>query len=285
MVRLEDSNDSRSSVMYMTVLAAAMTALPVVAVAQTFTYTYTGPNFTSTTDNLTINLTTPQTLSPSTVYTTLPIGAYGTIDVHAGSNSFSIPLQPNGFFVNTDASGNIASWFIVSDVNNLTQTTPMSGRDYQIYSMDTLSPAVPVPGGVTGRYSYDQGSIVSFFSSCTNVPGCTLAGNGQPYVYNFGANDIPVGGGVGTGLWVEGRWTMVANNGTPTCSAPLGKFTKGKGKVTAIGPHYFIVNRTTITYDDCTTLTLKNAIKVGSTVTYKAFGNVGTGEATELQSK
>jgi len=266
-------------------LAASIAALPAMASAATYTYVYTGPKFANTTDNLSIYVTTPSALAPSTVYTTLPNGAYGTFDIHAGANSFSMPLQPNGFFVNTDAKGNIASWYIVSDVNTLTSATPMSGRDYQVYSMDTLSPAVPIPGGVTGRYSYDQGSIVDFFASCAGIAGCTLAGSRQPYVYLFGENSIPAGGGVGTGIWQQGFWTKVVNNpGTATCEKETGDITSAQGKITAKGPGYVVINRVTITYNACTNYALNNAskVRVGMKATYKAIGNKGTVMATDL---
>jgi hypothetical protein len=236
---------------------------------------------------MTINVTTPAPLAPSTNYATLPSGAYGTVDIHAGTNSFSLPLQPNGFFVNTDANGAIAAWFIMSDVNTLTASTPMSGRDYQIYSMDTLSAAVPIPGSVTGRYSYDQGSIVDFFTSCTGVAGCTLAGNGQPYAYIFGENSILPGGGVGTGLWQQGSWNVVANNSAkPVCEKEVGnRITNGQGKISAVGPGYIVVGRLTISYNECTHKVLKNASKiaVGMRATYKAKGNIGTVSASDLQ--
>jgi len=276
----------RTGALRLATLSAITVVLPAVASAATYTYTYTGPAFPSSADNVTISLTTQAPLAPSAVYTTLPAGAYGTIEAHAGTNSFSIPIQVNGFEVNTDANGNIASWDIFSDVNNLTATTPMSGRDYQVYSMNTLSAAVPIPAGVTGRYSYDQATIVDYYKSCTGIAGCTLAGNGQPYVYRYGANSIPAGGGVGTGIWATGAWVMAVNTGTPTCQAPVGKYTTGMGKVTAVGPNYIVVKRTTISWDDCTTAKFgKPTVTVGQTATYKAYGNIGSVEATDLSVK
>ena len=63
----------------------------------------------------------------------------------------------------------------------------MTGRDTQAYTINSLSTAVPFPGAFTQRVAYEQSTIVDFYASCVGVPGCNLAGNGQPFVYRFDA--------------------------------------------------------------------------------------------------
>jgi hypothetical protein len=55
-------------------------------------------------------------------------------------------------------------------------------------TINSLSTAVPIPQPLTTqRYAYDQSTIVDFYVSCVGVPGCNLAGDGQPFVYRFDA--------------------------------------------------------------------------------------------------
>jgi hypothetical protein len=57
----------------------------------------------------------------------------------------------------------------------------------QAYTINSLSSAVPFPGAFTQRLAYEQATIVDFYASCVGVPGCSLTGNGQPYVFRFAA--------------------------------------------------------------------------------------------------
>ena len=81
--------------------------------------------------------------------------------------------------------------------------------------MNTLAfiPGSDIPGAtglVNGHIAYDQATETYFYSSCVGAPaGCTLAGNGQPYVGTYGGiiNPAPTSGA---------SWTV---SGTPSVSA------------------------------------------------------------------
>jgi len=188
----------RSSTVLAILLACAALAAPVASqagAASAYTYTYSGPQFTGGTAHLAIALTVPAKLTPSTTYSGLPPGTTGatiTVTTNTGATVFSVPLQT--FAVSTDSAGNIASWFLFSDSNNLTTTFPAVGTDHQAYSINTLSTTVPIPGGVTGHYAYDQATIIIDYASCVGVSGCQLAGNGQPYVEPFAGIVNPASG-------------------------------------------------------------------------------------------
>jgi hypothetical protein len=124
-------------------------------------------------------------LGASMKYTSLPAGASGAvINVSAGANSFTVPIT--SFFVNTDALGRPASWDILGETDALTSV--FTGSDQQAYSMDTLSTVIPIPGSVTGHYSYDQATIVT--------------GNGQGLVGTYGGNTVQLG------TPLQGTWTL-----------------------------------------------------------------------------
>jgi hypothetical protein len=246
------------------------------AASSSYTYSYAGPAFGPGLGNVTISITTTAPLAAATAYTTLPAGAYGTIDVHAGANSFSLPLSTAE--LNTDANGNIAAWFIITDRNNFTNTTPYQGRDYQAYSLNSLSTAVPLPAGVTGHYANDQGTIIDFYTSCAGIAGCVLAGNGQPYVPRYGNHVV-----TGAGTWTLG----VGTPGHPICPKHPGTPSRGGGTVTAEGPDYIVVNRATIAYDDCSVVhdAKPGTSKIGRTVTFAGVGNIGEASARQLTVK
>ncbi|MFX8565859.1 hypothetical protein ABTL91_20115, partial [Acinetobacter baumannii] len=62
-------------------------------------------------------------------------------------------------------------------------------------------------GLVTGAYDYDQATQTTFYSSCSGIPGCTLAGNGQPYIGNYS-------GIINPSNTSAGNWTLVRNVGS-----------------------------------------------------------------------
>jgi hypothetical protein len=161
------------------------------------TYTYTAPLLndfpTGNTTTLSIDFTTAAPLSPSTVYTAPPadtLASAMTVSSTYALGNFTLPLQI--FEVNTNSTGAIAAWYIWTDVNTLVGTPPtMTGRDTGAYTINSLSVAVPIPQGVTGRYDYEQATVTDFYASCAGVPGCVLAGDGQPYVGRFSAITNP----------------------------------------------------------------------------------------------
>jgi hypothetical protein len=127
------------------------------------------------------------------VYTALPADTLAATVTDSSTYSlgnFTLPVQI--FELNTDSAGAIAAWDIWSDMNTLVGTPPtMTGRDTQAYTINSVSTAVPIPEGVTGRYAYEQATVTDFYASCAGVPGCVLAGDGQPYVSRFGAITNP----------------------------------------------------------------------------------------------
>jgi hypothetical protein len=157
-------------------------------------YTYTAPLLFSNepggnNSTLTIEFTTAAPLAASTIYTALPgdtLSSSVTVSSAYTLGNYTLPMQL--FEVNTDSAGTIAAWYIFSEANTTLGIPPtMTGRDIQAYTINSLSTAVPMPQPVNQPLAYDQATIVDFFASCVGVPGCTLAGNDQPYVYRFDA--------------------------------------------------------------------------------------------------
>jgi hypothetical protein len=115
--------------------------------------------------------------------------------------------------VNTDSSGTIRAWYIFSEMSALFGIAPtITGRDIQAYTINSLSTAVPIPGTVTQRLAYDQSSVVDFYASCVGVPGCNLAGNGQPYVSRLDAitpNPDSLGSWTVTDVPEPSTWAMM----------------------------------------------------------------------------
>ena len=162
------------------------------------TYTYKGPNLFGLSDSLVVSFTTSKPLAKSTSYLTpaaagVTQGSISVVDAKGVALAgFSLPLF--NLQVHTDTTGAIDSWFIVGNGINYVGTAPtMSGSFYQVYTMNTLKfiPGSDIPGSVglvTGPYDYDQATETTYYTTCANAPvGCTLAGNGQPYVSNFGS--------------------------------------------------------------------------------------------------
>ena len=162
------------------------------ALATPLTYTYSGPDFVGSTDRLVVSFTTTTALAGEHSYMSLAdagvTSASITVEGAQGAlPNFTLPLST--FELHTNAAGNIDAWFVFGEVNTLAGNPPVSsGIDWQAYTMNTMAfiPGSDVAGAtnlVTGHYMYDQATQTQFYASCTGAPaGCTLAGNGQPYV-------------------------------------------------------------------------------------------------------
>jgi len=197
--------------------------------ADTYTYKYVGPTFLGGTDHVEVSFTTSAPLTPSKSYLdsttanviSATLSVVGPAGVVAG---MQLPINPSWFQVHTNAAASatvpgIDAWYLWADVNTLAGTAPtMTGVDYQAYTMNTLAfiPGSDIPGAtglVTGPYDYEQGTITTFYASCANIPGCTLAGNGQPYVPNYG-------GIINPSNTSAANWTLTVNVTQPA-PAPL----------------------------------------------------------------
>jgi hypothetical protein len=199
---------------------AALLSLCATAAKAEMVYTYTGPLLISNEpggDNstLTIQFTTAAPLAPSTVYTALPgdtLSSTVTVSSAYALGNFTLPMM-QAFEVNTDSTGTIGAWYIFAEVSTLVGAFPTAtGRDIQAYTINSLSTAVPIPQVLNGlRTAHDQATIVDFYASCVGVPGCNLAGDGQPFVYRFDA--------ITTSPDTLGSWT-VTNVPDPS-AAPL----------------------------------------------------------------
>jgi hypothetical protein len=199
--------------LHRTAVCAVLAAASFVATAASTTYTYQGPSFYGSTDHLAISFTTSAPLAPSKSYLAqgdaLVTGSAVQVITAAGVKpNFTLPVTT--FQVHTNSSGLIDSWFIFGGFNSLAGTPPrMTGTDRQAYSMNTLVfiPGSDIPGAVglvTGPYAYDQATETQFYASCTGAPpGCTLAGNGQPYLGIYSAIINPSG--------TSGSWWAVSS--------------------------------------------------------------------------
>jgi hypothetical protein len=187
------------------------------AVQASVIYTYTAPLlFTDPAPNnstLTIKFTTAAPLAPSTVYTALPgdtLSSTFTVSSSYAPGNFTLPIQI--FDANTDSAGAIAAWYIFSDVSTTFLGGSPASRDIQAYTMNSLSTAVPIPQGLTGRYAYDQATITDFYYSCVGVPGCNpggwIGGSGQPYVGVFEAHSQFVAPWLTSNPDSLGSWTV-----------------------------------------------------------------------------
>jgi hypothetical protein len=238
---------------YLTSVAAVLFAAS--AQADTYTYKYVGTTFAGGTDHVEVTFTTSAPLAPSKSYldTASANVISGNLSVVGPSgvvSGLSLPFSPY-FQIHTNATASattpgIDAWYVWADANTLTGTPPTStGVDYQSYTMNTMAfipgSDIPNPGVslVTGHYNYDQGTIVSFYASCTGVPGCTLAGNGQPYVSNYSGIINPANTSAA-------NWTLTVNVTQPvpppvpplalTGSLPDGVvFTPYSASITATG--------------------------------------------------
>jgi hypothetical protein len=204
------------------VIAGVLLGASAVAHADTYTYNYVGPTFTGSTDHVAVTFTTSAPLAPSTSYLSAAdagviSGAVTVVGATGVVSGFTLPLST--FQVHTDATASIGipgidAWFVLGDASNLSGTSPtMTGTDFQSYTMNTMTfiPGSDIPGAtglVTGHYNYDQATETTFYASCTGIAGCTLAGNGQPYVGNYSGIINPANTSAA-------NWTMAVNATTP----------------------------------------------------------------------
>jgi hypothetical protein len=192
------------------------------------TYTYNGPSFAGGTDHVSVSFTTAAPLGPSTSYisqTAAGVTASSVSVVGPKGPLLGFTLPVTTFQVHTDAAGAIDSWFIFGDFNTLVGTAPtMTGTDWQAYTMNTLAfiPGSDIAGAVglvTGHYDYDQATETTFYTTCSGAPaGCTLAGNGQPYVGNYSGIINPSNT---TGSWWSVSTTTVAPLPTPVAPVAI----------------------------------------------------------------
>jgi cytochrome c5 len=175
---------------------ALLAALPLSALAAPVTYVYTGPNFYANAERLVISITTANPLPASRSFLTQAAAGVTASSVKvvnaAGATllNFDLPIQT--LQLHTNSSGAIDAWYVFGGFNSLAGLAPtMTGVDRQAYTMNTQAfiPGSDIPGStglVTGAYAYDQATETYFYASCAGAPaGCTLAGNGQPYVGTF----------------------------------------------------------------------------------------------------
>jgi hypothetical protein len=178
--------------------------------ASSYTYTYNGPLFPGGTDHVSASFTTAGPLAPSTSYldkTSAGVTASAIwVAGPTGRARGGLILPITTFQVHTDETGAVDSWFLFGDLNTLAGVAPtMTGTDWQAYTINTLAfiPGSDIGGVglVTGRYDYDQATETTFYASCTAVVNCTLAGNGQPYVANYGGIINPSNTSGGAPWW------------------------------------------------------------------------------------
>jgi hypothetical protein len=181
------------------ILGAALIGASAHASADTYTYHYAGPTFVGGTDHVEVTFTTSAPLAPSTSYMSpadagVISGGVTVVGPTGVVSGFTLPFTAFELHTNANAGAatpGIDAWFVLGDASNLAGTSPtMTGTHFQSYTMNTLAfiPGSDVPGAtnlVTGHYDYDQATETTFYASCSGIAGCTLAGNGQPYVGNY----------------------------------------------------------------------------------------------------
>ena len=210
---------------FISIIAALFLAVSAAAYANTYTYRYSGPTFTGGTDHVEVSFTAVAPLAPSKSYLSaadagIVSGAVTVVGPAGVVSGFTLPLSTFQIHTNGTATGTtpgIDSWFILGDASNLTGASPtMTGVHFQSYTMNTMAfiPGSDVSGAtglVTGHYNYDQATQTTFYASCSGIPGCTLAGNGQPYVGNYS-------GIINPSNTSAANWTLVV--GTPPPPPP-----------------------------------------------------------------
>lgn len=205
------------------------------------TYSYQGPNFTGASDHVSVSFTTSAPLAAGRSYLSqadaLVTGSSVTVVSPSGvKTNFSLPVTT--FQLHTNASGQIDSWFIFGGFSSLSGMAPaMTGTDRQAYTMNTLVfiPGSDVPGAtglVTGPYAYDQATETQFYASCAAAPaGCTLAGNGQPYVGVYSGIINP---SKTSGSW----WSVTSGAGDPPPPPPANVTISGSLPTAQVGTGY-----------------------------------------------
>ncbi|HSQ80504.1 MAG TPA: putative Ig domain-containing protein [Casimicrobiaceae bacterium] len=208
-------------------IAGVLLGASAAAHADTYTYNYAGPTFTGGTDHVAVTFTTSAPLAPSTSYLSAAdagviSGAVTVVGPAGVVSGFTLPLST--FEIHTNATAGISSpgidaWFVLGDASSLSGTSPtMTGTDFQAYTMNTMVfiPGSDIPGAtglVTGHYNYDQATETTFYASCSGIAGCTLAGNGQPYVGNYSGIINPANTS-------GANWTIGVNTTTPPPAPP-----------------------------------------------------------------
>jgi len=212
----------------MALAAGLLLAASAAAQASTYTYKYVGPTFRGGTDHVEISFTTAAPLVASKSYLKatdagVVSGAVTVVGPSGVVSGFTLPLSTFQLHTNGTATGTtpgIDAWYILGDASNLTGTAPtMTGVHFQSYTMNTMAfiPGSDIPGAiglVTGHYNYDQATQTTFYASCANIPGCTLAGNGQPYVGNYSGIINPANTSAA-------HWTLAADVTPPPRSRAL----------------------------------------------------------------
>ena len=168
--------------------AFAVLAMGFPATMSATTYTYNGPSLFGLADHLVVSFSTIAPLAANRSYLSLADAGVTSSSVAVVGPGGVLPnfnLPVNTFQIHTDRSGNIDAWFVFGGADTLVGTSPtMIGEDWQAYTINTMDFIV---GSVTGNYMYDQATDITFYASCNGAPaGCTLAGNGQPYLSNYG---------------------------------------------------------------------------------------------------
>ena len=204
------------------VAATLLLGSAVPAQADTYTYNYVGPTFTGSTDHVAVTFTTSAPLAAAKSYLSAAdagviSGGVTVVGPNGAVSGFTLPLSTFQIHTDTTAGATVPgvdSWFVLGDASNLAGTAPtMTGVHFQSYTMTTMAfiPGSDIPGAiglVTGHYNYDQATETTFYASCSGIPGCTLAGNAQPYVGNYSGIINPSGTSAG-------NWTMIVNATTP----------------------------------------------------------------------
>jgi hypothetical protein len=203
-------------------IAAALTlGTAVSAQADTYTYNYVGPTFTGGTDHVAATFTVSTPLAPGKSYLkAADAGVISAAVTVVGPNGvvsgFTLPVTAFQIHTNATASATVPgidAWFVMGDASNLAGTSPsMTGTHFQSYTMNTMAfiPGSDIPGATglaTGHYNYDQATEITFYTSCSGIPGCSLAGNGQPYVGNY--SDI-----INPANTSGANWTVTVNTTT-----------------------------------------------------------------------
>lgn len=206
-------------------LAGALLLSSVAAQADTYTYHYAGPTFLGGSDHVEITFTTsaPLPTAKSLLNTTAAGVLTGSVTVAGPSGSvYSLPISTFQLHTNSAASSGVPgidAWFVIGDISQLTGLAPtMTGVHTQAYTMNTMTfiPGSDIAGAtglVTGHYAYDQATQTTFYSSCSGITGCQLAGNGQPYVGNYS-------GIINPSYTSASNWTLTQNVTNPPVPPP-----------------------------------------------------------------
>ena len=227
------------------VIAGVLLGAAAAAHADTYTYSYVGPTFAGGTDHVAVTFTTSAPLAPSKSYLNAAdagvISSAVTVVGPSGVVSgFTLPVTT--FQIHTNATAGtgtpgIDAWFVFGDASNLAGTSPtMTGTDFQSYTMNTMAfiPGSDIPGAtglVTGHYDYDQATETTFYASCSGIAGCTLAGNGQPYVGNYSGIINPANTSAA-------NWTIAVNATTPPPAPPPALSMSGSLPAGTVGVAY-----------------------------------------------